>query len=318
LYLHIQAVNDVSNDKIVIIGTGKNIEPSLTAMQLKIEQVGNNFKDYRVFIYENNSTDKTAELLKAWTHKNPKVTVMSETLSPEQLHARTRGHSVKNGSACRMELIAYGRNQVLAKALAAEFDDFKFVLVTDLDFLAGWTVKDVLKACAIKQPWDCLAANSIKLGWKGLHSAYYDRYAYRDKEFPLGPETIGSEFWRHLRKYPLIIEPDTGLKKVFSAFGGVAIYKRESLKGCEYCGYVTDDLKILLDRILNEKVSHDNPYYRTYVQLIDQQTTPLPVIFRANCGYDATVACEHVTLHASMILKGHDKIYVDSDLICRY
>lgn len=316
--LHIQASYNIAQEKIIILGTGKNIEHSLPAMRLKIEQLGTHFKDYRVIIYENNSTDGSAQYLKEWARKNSKVTIISETLLPEQLKARTKGHSLKDGSPCRMELIAYGRNQVLERALDTQFDDFKFILVTDLDFNVGWVVKDVVRIFSYKKPWDCIAANSIMLGLKGLHTEYYDLYAYRDEEFPLGPESIGSEFWKLIRKYPLIINPGTGLKKVVSAFGGVALYRREALRGCRYSGYVTDDFKIVLDRLLNEKVAHDNPFYLTYTHIINIQTSPLPILFRNCCGYDATVVCEHVTLHASMSLKGHGNIFVDPDLVCRY
>lgn len=314
--LYVISAYNPAQEKIIIVGTCKNIEQSLPAMQLKIELLGKHFKDYRVIIYENNSIDRTAQILETWAKKNTKLTVISEKLTSEQLHARTHAHALKDKAPCRMELIAYGRNQVLKQALSKEFDDFNFILVTDLDFKVGWQVNDVLHSFSLSKPWDCLAANSMSFGLKG--SRYYDRYAYRDKQFPLGPESIGEEFWHDIKNFPLKITPGTGLKKVYSAFGGIALYKREALKECEYSGYITKDLTTLLDQIINDKLPKNHHQYLTYKNLLGINTQKLLIQFQPNSGYDAPVVCEHLTLHASMILKGHDKIYVDSDLICRY
>jgi hypothetical protein len=315
-FFYVISTHNVTQEKIIIIGTCKNIEPCIATMRLKIELLGKHFKDYRVIIYENNSADHTAQLLADWAKENPKLLTISEKLSLDTLRARTKAHSLKDGTPCRMELIAYGRNQTLAKALSKEFDDFKFVLVTDLDFKVGWQVKDVLRVFSLSKPWDCIAANSISFGFNGTQ--YHDRYAYRDKQFPLGPELIGEEFWNDIKQFPLSIKYGSGLKKVYSAFGGIAIYKRNALKESEYSGYITKDLATLYDQIINDKIPKDHPHYLMYQKLLNSQKTKLSIQFKANSGYDLPVVCEHLPLHASMILKGHDKIYVYSDLLCRY
>lgn len=306
------ASTGIKQENVLICGVGKNIEPFLPNMMQKIEALGDNFNDYRVIIYENNSEDKTAGALKKWARKNDKVIIISETVSADELSKRTRAHAKRDHAPCRMELIAYARNQVLQKALSPEFEDFKLLIMTDLDFAQGWQVKDVINSCLIETPWDCITANGVD--YRGV---YYDRYAYRDEQFIFGPELIGEDFWDELYRTPLRLVPGSGLKKVYSAFGGLAIYKKEALKGCRYSGYVTEDLKALMENLVSN-MSKKHKQYVLYKKIIDQDGAELPIIFQPNCGYDSPVVCEHSTLHATMFLNGHNNIFINPDLICRY
>ncbi|BDC34788.1 hypothetical protein Noda2021_07460 [Candidatus Dependentiae bacterium Noda2021] len=308
-----QATIDPKKEKVLILGVGKNIAHCLTTMIAKIETLGNCFSDYRVFIYENNSTDATADILEQWTLNNAKVTVISEYVSGDELHKRTQGHALRDQAPCRMELIAYARNQVLMQAMDSAYDDYSLVVMTDLDFQRGWQVDDIIASLNVTDQWDGIAAN----GLNGDHY-HYDRYAFRDDQFPLGPELIGEEFWRIRLEQPIYFLPGTPLRKVYSAFGGVAIYKRESLRDCYYTGFVTQDLEWLMQEIINNKMSTDHQFYQCYRNAIGNRPAPLPIIFIPNCGYDSPVVCEHSTLHASMIKKGHDKLFVNPNLICRY
>lgn len=306
---------DTKQQKIIICGVGKNIARCLPNMMRSIDTLGSFFKDYRVIIYENNSTDNTRAILTGWAKQNPKVTVFSETVSAEQLLTRVQSRARRDQAPCRMELIAYARNQVLAAAMQDTYNDYSFVLMTDLDFMRGWNPKDVLQSFSIQEDWDCIAAHSIAGGY-----VHYDRYAFRDPQFPLGPELIGEDFWADVGRKPLTIHPNSGLKRVYSAFGGLAIYKRQSLKGIRYSGFITEDLTILMDKIINEEIPTDHPQYLTYKSTIGYNTKSgkLPIQFQPNSGYDGPVCCEHSTLHASMMLNGHDKIYVNPNMICKY
>lgn len=309
---HLSAFVLPRNEKLLILGVGKNIAPCLPHMIRSIETLGEQFKDYHVIIYENNSTDQTADVLSLWMLQNPKVTIISEYLSPEQLHARTKSHALRDKAPCRMELIAYARNTVLKQAMRDEYNDYNYVVMTDLDFKHGWSVDDVIASFNCVDEWDCIAAN-------GVHGDryHYDRFAYRDEQFPLGPELLGEEFWRVRLEQPIAFAPGAPVKQVYSAFGGIALYKKASLKDCWYSGYVTDDLMRLSDQII-ARLKPDHLYFRIYTSLINTSKKPLPLVFIANSGYDLPVVCEHTTLHASMIRKGHDKIYVNPKLICYY
>src|SRR5947209_18049 len=111
---------DYKNEKVIICGVGKNIAPFLPNMIRKIESLGKSFKDYKVIIYENNSIDETVSLLNKWAKDNPKIMIISETLTSEKLAMRTIGHALRDKAPNRMELIAYGRNEVLKRAMSKD------------------------------------------------------------------------------------------------------------------------------------------------------------------------------------------------------
>lgn len=312
---------DLSHEKIIIAGVAKNIEHTLPNMAKKIETLGSHFNDYRVIIYENNSSDKSSYLLTEWSKSNPKVIVITEKLTPSQLYDRVTIHRLKDKAPNKIELIAYGRNQVLMRALDKQFDDYKYIVMTDLDFSIGWTVESVLSSFSIQIPWDCISANGIH-NIHGKYGIYFDRYAFRDERFPLGPELLGNQWWDEIYKKTFDFKQGSALKKVYSAFGGIAIYKRESLKNCRYSGCITDDLTNLLSMILNQKNFESTAHFLQYKKLLGSEYEKLPVKFQPQSRYgdiyDGTLVCEHVNLHASMIHNKHDKIFVNPDMICIY
>lgn len=304
--------SDYTNHSIVICGVCKNVAPYLPNMIKKIEALGSCFANYAVLIYENNSIDTTKKLLHEWQKTNEKVSVITEDLTERALHNRTYCHALKDDAPCRMELIAHARNTVLRQALSTQFDDYSYIIMTDLDFLIGWDVDGVLSCFTKDIDWDCMVANSMGGG------RYYDRYAYRDQNFPFGPEMLGENFWRLIAQNPFAIEKNQPPYKIYSGFGGIAVYKRKSLYNCTYSGVVTEDFKTFMHHILNNEIDKTNRSYDLYKKIIKKNTTPIPVIFKNNSGYNGPTVCEHSILHAQMYLHGHNKIYLNPRMLCFY
>lgn len=291
-------------EKVIIGGIAQNIAPYLPFMINKIESLGACFKDYRVIVYENNSYDDSSSLLISWAQSNSKVIMFSENVTQEQLDKRGRS---------RTERIAYARNVVLQRALQEDLNDFNFVIITDMDFVQGWEVKDVIASFKLPIEWDCITANGI-LGTRD----YYDRYAYRDAKFPLGPELLGDHFWVGVSTEPIRFVEGSPLHKVYSAFGGIALYKKEAMRDCIYGGIETPEYKKFLFILLNFKVKPNHREHVYYKRKVKSSDYLLPIQFCGNTLHAEHVVCEHVTFHASMALRGHDKIYVNPDLVCVY
>ncbi len=271
-------------ESILITGVCKDVSHAFEHTTRNIEAVGKRFDDYHVIIYENNSSDDTAKKFFAWAKQNRHVTFISETLSEKEMKSP------------RTVKIANARNKVLKEAKKKKYRKYTYLLMADLDFQSDWPVDELVASTKLPFKWDGIFANGItKEGF------YYDRLAFRSRQFPKGPELGDHEFWEGLKTSWFSLS-DSRWPEIYSAFGGLGLYKRATITRFSYSGQVTKEVKKFYKKILAAK----------------------EVAFQQNCmnwqaPEDKTIAiCEHVALHSAMALKGFGTFYINPKLIMRY
>lgn len=289
--------------QVLICGICKDVEPFVENSITNIEALGQRFQDYRVILYENNSQDKTPLLFAKWAQTNPRVLFVSETVEEKEL------------PSSRMEKIARARNKVLNLVREGDFEDFPYLIMVDLDFPGPWPIDAVVETLDTPLEWDAVGSNGM------LNGYYYDRYAFRDWEFPLGPELLGPTWWVDISYSRFFWMQDTW-SQVFSSFGGLAIYKTKTITQFSYAGTVTADLKAYYQHII-QTLAPTNPQLKQYLQRLrlDENTPPaeVPVVFCVNSpevppDYQTVTCCEHLPLHASMALNGFNRFFVNPRL----
>jgi hypothetical protein len=207
---------------IIIVGCARNIEKYLYKSLTKINMLKSLFKSSKVFIYENDSTDKTLEILKDWENKNI-IKLFTE----------------KNVPGKRTERLAHGRNILYNEAMKNDFD---LLIVMDLDNVIELLSEEGILSCFdIKEDWAMLGGNQI--------GNYYDLWALRtyDEWMPFDWEEcycIEKKskyycFYSRLKNIPINSNPI----KVKSCFGCIAIYKRKYLNNCSYGNGLQGDIK---------------------------------------------------------------------------
>lgn len=293
--------------KVIICGVCRNIEPAVPNTISNIEMLGSRFTDYAVIIYENNSTDNTASRLSAWAEKNPHVVFTSETLSSSEL------------PPTRPEQIARARNHVLSLAKDPKYGDFAYLIMADLDFLTPWPIDEIVRSINLPFEWDCISANGVT-----PEGSYYDRYAFRNDAFPFGPEMIGYYFWFDLRsqeKKWFELSGDS-LIPIYSAYGGLAIYKTASIFPFSYSGTPTDELAKYYKQIAST-LSPTNRHLQKYLTINKMESgsdlLKNPIVFQKDLLLgDVNQCCEHLPLHASMAINGFGKFYINPKMYMRY
>lgn len=292
--------------KVFICGAAKNIECKVPNLTKNLEALKQRFEDYKVILYENNSTDNTASLLTDWAANDDKVIFISETL-PEAGMERT-------------ERIARARNALLNKVREINNPEYSYLIMVDLDFLCDWPIDAIIESVNAPFEWDCISANGKMEIGNGRGNMYWDRYAYRSREYPFGPEMLGEDyFWNRLFYTPgvnmLFNLEGKDYVPTYSAFGGLAIYKTSALINANYSGTVTDDLAKYFAQIFAALPKEDynrQEYLHMIGMDINTDSSLVPIQFRQR------YTCEHVPLHASMALQGHGKFFINPQMLLQY
>lgn len=200
------------NSTIVIASLARQNASLLPAFIARVERLGEMFADYRVVIYENDSTDGTDEVLRRWAQRNARITYLHERL------ARTFHGSVRTND--RTSDMAHYRNQYL-RLTQQQFGAFDYLAVIDSDLENGWSYDGVAHSIGCNG-WDMIGANGIQ--YNEPFGTYYDTWATRCLSD--GPTLEDITRRPLLRGEPLI--------KVRSCFGGFGLYRMAAVQNAEY------------------------------------------------------------------------------------
>jgi glycosyltransferase involved in cell wall biosynthesis len=193
---------------VVIIGCARDIEKHLPVSIKVVENMCSLFDESSIILFENDSTDKTLEILNTWK----RAQVISE----------------KNVKGSRTQRLAYARNKLMDEALKKNTE---YIIIVDLDDkCADVTNESVRSTLNSTYDWAMMGANQ--------KDVYYDLWALRTFD-----SWMPGDYWsrdnckkdectgfKHIPKTDKPIE-------VKSCFGGLGIYKTKYIKeGCRYYG----------------------------------------------------------------------------------
>ena len=275
----------LKDSTLIICGIIRDAEKSLKRNIPIINSLCDKAKDYKIVIYENDSKDKTKLILKNW----------SVSRGTEKVHVQHNDNIIKDRviplfkevscnpfySSKRIEKMVYLRNQYVSyiKRMKWEAD---YIIVVDLDvsvlFLEG-----ILSSFSLNIQWDAITAYGYSFS-PFLKKRYHDAYALVEFGKEMEPHTE-LKINALASKYGGMKYNDSPLR-VFSAFGGLAIYRYEAFKDVEY------RLIFNNDKFVEVYCEHYSVYYQMKKRGYDQifinpgmylkyQTITLNIIFRA-------------------------------------
>lgn len=206
----------MSRATAVFCGLARDVREVLPGMSARIEQLGAALHDYRVVIYENDSRDGTLGYLWAWQQENHRVDVLSDRLG------RPRWGQVQDHE--RMVHMAECRNRYLAHALR-EYADYQYLIVLDTDLPEGFSYEGVAHTFG-QDDWDMVGSNGLLFHSYGGYSRapmFFDAWAFRrEGDTQVQPYEVVNR---------LSFRRGDQLVRVWSCFGGLAIYRMECFRG---------------------------------------------------------------------------------------
>lgn len=242
----VQGKNHLKNKKIVIAGLCRSVGSVLEKnVYSVIDSVKNIVSDYKVLLFENDSTDNTKEILKNLKNNNDNIHYISQD------YRRKHYGTVKDPE--RIKALAEYRSKV-QEYIKLNWPNYDYIILFDTDFV-DFSANGLLNSFG----WidnsniDAVAGFSYTLKPLTLtgHYAYnlwnYDSWAYRESWWrDLENEPVYNSLqnypkmlWFGLRPLPRGVFPT----KVNSAFGGMVVYKMKDYLIGEYdhydCEHVT-------------------------------------------------------------------------------
>lgn len=189
-------------------------------------------KGYKIIIFENNSLDKTKAILKEWQYEIGQQNfylsmydVKNSNVIPSEKEVNVNPFFCKERISRMVEL----RNQYM-DYIATQKLEADYLIIVDLDvsrlFLGG-----ILSSFKLAEDWDAITANGYSLS-PSFCRRYHDTYALTE----WGKENIPQDerqIVKNANRYGRLRKNDK-LVRVFSAYGGLAIYRFESIKGIRY------------------------------------------------------------------------------------
>lgn len=266
----------VRSSKVVITSLLRDVESRIPEIKKKAERVGKMFADYRIFIVENDSADRTRALLLEWARQNPKVEILGCGHNAEACSLpkspKTDGHGVDRP---RIEKMTVLRNIYLdeIKDRYTKGDGWDYVIMWDLDMLGTVYldgIQHTIGYMSENKDVDVSCAYGI-YRW-GPVVLFYDTYAllHKGEEFHIDMKTI-----HDLRKgwWEAKYQRGDAPFEVDSCFSGFAIYRLDSLLDDRVLYDMSPPGNLECEHVrLNKKISGKkvvNPSMINYVLLND-------------------------------------------------
>lgn len=234
--------------KIIFCGICRDVGEVLERNILRLHRTGRMFEDYHIFLYENDSSDNTVEILQKY--KSHKFNFVSTSRKDKDYRQDlSNGNDQWHYNRCK--ILADCRNYYLE--YIKQFSNFDLLCVVDIDLKGGWSYDGIYHGlytlysdeqnCCVSS-YGVLTENTNTAHLEEIDKnnyLMYDSFAFR----PVGTESL------HMLRTPsynyITFNRGDDPIKVWSNFGGMAFYKLETIKDIQYgakewkTGYVDPD-----------------------------------------------------------------------------
>ncbi|MGA2408217.1 MAG: hypothetical protein ABSF81_15910 [Bacteroidales bacterium] len=227
------------NSSVSICSIVRDCESNLKKNIPKIELLRSLFKESEIVVFENDSIDKTKEILKNWESDSENVNVFTDTFGNITIPSKGSIKGNPYYSISRIEKMVSYRNKYM-NFLNTQGLKRDFVIIIDLD-ISGFEIDGVCDSFGTTTDWDCISANGTSISSR-FRRQYHDAYALIEYDKINQIQTEQSIRLSRIRHS--FLQKGMPLFPVDSAYGGMAIYRWPSIKGIYYSYLLNDDIRV--------------------------------------------------------------------------
>lgn len=229
-------MKQLEESSILVAGLARNCAAHIEEDVQKIRSAFSNAKEISYLIIESDSSDSTIQTLEKLRLSIPRFSFFS--LGNLRKHHPKRTDRI---SVCRNHYLHLINNDPV-------YSNIDFVVIADLDGVNSLLAPNAVKSCWSRVDWDVCTANQA--------GPYYDIWALRHTLWSPNDCWRESEYFRslgvsHFRSVATSVyskmvrlDPLHDWIEVDSAFGGLAIYKKEILFDAKYTGLNSDGSEV--------------------------------------------------------------------------
>jgi hypothetical protein len=225
------------NKSIIFCGIVRNVAETLQKNILRIHKTASLFKDYHIFIYENDSDDCTKQIL--INNRSSKLVFDSE-YRQDKNYRENLDNGVDTWHFKRCEILAECRNKYLSyiRSLSTTYD---YVCVIDLDIKGGWSYDGFFHGIyTLEQDTNNSCVSSYGVLSEFTNNSYLEEIDPKDYLMydSLAFRPISMKGMVHMLRVPMFnrLHFNRGDEpiQVRSNFGGMAIYKTQEIINRSY------------------------------------------------------------------------------------
>lgn len=223
----------MKNNSIILCGIVRDAAKGLKKNIPIIDLFLNNFKNFQIIIFENDSQDDTKLILEQWADRIGKDNF--HLISEFRGVKKTIPKKIKNKninpfySFERINRMVELRNQYLDYIQNNNITS-EVIMIADLD-VAQLNLKGLLSIFNINFEWDAICANGVSTSPQ-LKNRYHDAYALVELGDDKNPQT--EEKIKYISKKFGKIKKNDNPIQIFSGFGGVTFYKFKHINSLRY------------------------------------------------------------------------------------
>lgn len=220
----------VKNRTIVVFGMVRDCGASLKKNIKTIESIANHFYDYRVAILENNSRDDTKQVLNDWKNSNNKVYISLNDFDERKYkEIKSDDQYYKYFQLSKLQKYYDYRNLMMDFLESIPFNaDYSMLVDLDVERI---DVKGVLTSFGSDIEWDAVTANGYSYS-TNFKRRYHDTFALCEYGLETQKQTL--QMVRDYREVFSFLKKNMPFIRVYSSYGGIAIYKSKAIKGLRY------------------------------------------------------------------------------------
>jgi hypothetical protein len=230
----------LANSSIAICGLARNCAHKLSANIKFIEALKTYFKFLQVVVVENDSRDKTRSILDSWSESSSNIAILDGITKSTALKSDQPDNNVNPYySYKRISYLATLRNQYLSY-IKSDGRAYDYILVLDFD-VDKISLTGVINSFEHRDSWDVACAYGYSIS-PCLQERIHDTYAMvllGKEDKPQQERPI-----KQLQRDARLNKGEGSLFPVYSAFGGLSIYKAGLIDGISYQAINNADPKV--------------------------------------------------------------------------